>query len=286
MKTNKHPVEVFCLHGVNVRKVDAAHGDTVAAPLPANLVVPPGVYRYRGDNYNLERPGLYRLLCPMEDNQQRIVWRGDVYALMSAFCWLHCHGNRDDDKSFSEVMKLALTSKLVLTCGPFSKIAVALFTQLGLPIRQVRASTLEELNEYNNAHMLTEILLDGDWIVFDVDRHCLYRSAGKRLSLVDLIPCIRSGDYECEPLAGAVPFAVTEFKSKQNGYDFGLWYETRLTLGDDWLRRVMMIPKLSDEGGTFYTVYSEKDRTRSQELYPNINYLTPAEFRARFYKAT
>ena len=279
----KHSSSVYHLCGVKVARVSPEDGGAPAESLPPKLIIPPGVYSYRGESYNLGREGLYRLMCPPEDNQQRIVYRHDVFALMSAVGWLHCHGNRDDYKSFDEVMALALTNKLVLTCGPYTKIVTTLFASLDIPIRRVQVLTLEDRNGYNDGHVLSEIRLDGRWVVFDVDTHLFYSFGGKRLSLLDLIPRVQARDYLREPLANGVSFAITDFKSK-DGYDYGLWYETEIAMQDDSaFRRVMMIPVISDEGKNFSTTYSEDDRRRAEKLHPGLHYLTIADFRARFY---
>ena len=274
---------VYHLCGVKVTQMSPAGGGGSAEPLPQKLIIPAGVYSYRGEKYNLEKEGLYRLMCPPEDNQQRIVYSRDVFALMSAVGWLHCHGSRDDYKSFDEVIALSLTNKLVLTCGPYTKIITTLLTQLRIPIRTVAVKTLEERNGYSDGHVLSEILLDGRWVVFDVDPHLLYTFGGKRLSLLDLNPHVQAGDFVREPLTDTVPFAITDFKSKE-GYDYGLWYETIIAMKDtETFRHVMMIPIIPADVQYFYTTYTEAEHQRAETLWPGMHYLPIADFRARFY---
>lgn len=273
----------FCLRGMDVRELADAVQVASAAQLPETLVIPPGAYRVHGKTYRLEQEGLYRFFHPMRDNQQRIVYRKDLYALMSAVGWIHSHGSRDDYKGFDEVMRLGLTGKLILTCGPYSNFVVQLFSQLGIRIRRVSVRTLLERNGYNDGHVLSEVCLDGRWLAFDADPHVMYRHCGKRLSLLDLIPHVQAGDYEREPLAQAAKFAVTDFKDAQTGYDFGLYYEVLLAQGDAAFRRVMMIPFVTDAGKSHYTAYNEADRRRAGQSWPKEQYLPPEEFRSRFY---
>lgn len=282
-QATQRPSLVYHLCGVKVAQMSPASGLGAAETLPQKLIIPPGVYSYRGENYNLEKEGLYRLMCPPEDNQQRIVYSHDVFALMSAVGWLHCHGSRDDYKSFDEVIALALTYKLVLTCGPYTKIITTLLTQLRIPIRTVAVKTLEERNGYSDGHVLSEIYLDGRWIAFDVDGHVLYSFGGKRLSLLELNPHVQARDFVREPLTDTVPFAITDFKSKE-GYDYGLWYETIIAMKDnETFRHVMMIPVIPADGQYFYTTYTEAEHQRAEMLWPGMHYLPIADFRARFY---
>lgn len=282
----KHTSLVYHLCGVKVAQVSPDDRGAPSDSLPPKLIIPPGVYNYRGESYNLAQEGLYRLMCPPEDNQQRIVYHHDVFALMSAVGWLHCHGSRDDYKSFDEVIALALTNKLVLTCGPYTKIVTTLFTQLGIPIRTVCVKTLEDRNGYSDGHVLSEIRLDGRWVVFDVDPHMLYSFGGKRLSLLDLNPHVQAGDYVREPLTNTVSFAITDFKNKEGTYDYGLWYETVIAMQDgSEFRRVMMIPIIPADGQSYYTTYTEAQHQRAETLWSGagLRYLPIADFRARFY---
>ena len=283
-----HPSFVYHFAGAEVLPVPSVAADAGRAEaLPETLVIPPGTYSFRGESYRLDKEGLYRLLCPPEENHQRIVYRSDVLALMSGVGWLHCHGSRDDFKDFDEVIALARTDKLVLTCGPYTKIVTTLFGELGVPIRTVCVRTLLELNGYNDGHVLSEIRLDGRWVVFDIDPHRLYRFGGRRLSLLELIPHVQAHDCETEPLAGGVPFAITNFINRDGTYDYGLWYET---IGaeaggrqGESFRRVMMIPIIPDEGAYYYTTYTDAQRERAETLWPDLRYLPLDAFRARFY---
>jgi hypothetical protein len=64
--------------------------------LPDSLFINPGQYSYYGNNYNLEKAGVYRFMYPGVDNEQRIVYNGDVDTLLSSISWIVSHGNSDD----------------------------------------------------------------------------------------------------------------------------------------------------------------------------------------------
>ena len=266
--------------------VPTAAAGLPAAELPGDLVVPPGVYGVHGQVYECRQDGLYRFFSPGTGNLQRVVYGGgETYGLMSGLCWLHTHGGRDDFKADEALLRIALQEKLVMTCGPFSNFVTRLLPRFGVRIRTVAVKTLLDRNGYSDGHVLTEVNLDGRWIVFDPDPHLFYRHRGRRLSLFELVPRVQAGDYEREPLARTAPFAITDFKDPKSGYDYGLWYETACALGDSAFRRVMMIPIIADGGTSWYTAYSEPDHVRAEALWSarGLQYLSPDEFRRRLY---
>ena len=277
----------FHLDATGVRNLQPVTG--TGEDLPDALVLPPGTYTVHGRTYDATAEGLYRFLHPMHDNQQRIVYGKDTHALMSAVCWLQSHGSRDNFKAQEDLLRIAMTGKLILTCGPFSNFAVALLTELGVPIRVVCVKTLLERNGYSDGHVLTEVRLDGRWVVFDPDPHVIYSHAGRRLSLLELVPHVQTDTYDREKLADTVPFAVTEFKDPSSGYDYGLWLETVAARDRGWRNtefcRVVMIPVIPDEGTYWYTACTPADHERAEVLWADdgLRYLPTAEFRARFY---
>jgi hypothetical protein len=271
--------------GPHPEPVPVAEVAATAAVLPGELVIPPATYVVHGQAYDCRREGLYRFFSPGTGNAQRVVYVSDTHALLSGLCWLHTHGGRDNFRSDAELLALALTQKLVMTCGPFSTLMTRLLPRFGVRVRVVAVKTLLEPNGYNDGHVLTEVNLDGRWVVFDPDPHVFYRHGGTRLGLLDLVPQVQAGDFEREPLARTVPFAITEFRDPKSTYDYGLWYETACALGDDAFRRVMMIPVIPDGGANWYTAFSRADHARAEELWRDqgLKYLPPRELRSRFY---
>jgi hypothetical protein len=284
---HQNAIEAFHLTGCKVRCITPASDP--AEPLPETLVVAPGEYSVMGQEYSLHAEGLYRFLHPMVENRQCIVFEKDVIALMSAVGWLATHGYRDNGKSFEEVEEIARRGKIVLTCGDCSRFATQLLGALKIPIRTVQVRTLQECNGYNDGHVLTEVQLEGKWVVYDPDNSgSLFSSQGRRLNLVELIQRMRHNDYRREPLAANVNVAIGLFS--REGYDYDLWYETVAADADLWresYHRVMMIPIISENGQPYFTAFSEEERRRALELHTNCDlaYLSPEEFTARFYPA-
>jgi hypothetical protein len=197
-----------------------------APPLPSSLVIPPGRYQVHGQTYSLEKEGLCRFLLPTRENQQRIVFKNDVPALISALCWMVSHGYRDNDKGYAELVRSAKRGKLILTCHAVCVFAKELLTRHGIEARIVNGMTLCESNGYNDGHVLLEVLSGKAWTLWDIDMHSAFRKGNRRLSLIDVLPLIGRGDYQLEPLALSIPLAVGWFE--RGGYAYDLWMETLL----------------------------------------------------------
>jgi hypothetical protein len=275
----------FHLFNRSVTRVAPSAGK--AANLPRRLVIPPGRYRVHGKVYDLKVEGLYRLIDPMRDNQQRIVYRKNPLALISALCWLQTHGNRDDKKEYNELAKQALTSKLIRTCGPACAFAKEVLRRQGIRARTVGVKTLKELNGYDDGHVLLEVLLGRKWILIDMDLNAVFVRKGKRLSLLELLPWIQRGGYQIERISGSIGLAIGAFHD--GGYDYCLWAESVFHSEEglrNWYRRIMMFPTISDETCWFFTTRSSSDCRRAKHLYPQIcvNYLPWADFQERFYR--
>jgi len=283
MENKTEPFFAWYLYGVDTAPVLSLEVPASAPSLPEGLIIRPGIYRVHDRIYNLEREGLYRFIRPGQDNRQCIVYRGDIEALLSALCWIHSHGSRDDSGKFEELKVLASKEKLIMTCGPYSNFTHRLLEEQGIKSRVVASRALYERNGYDDGHVLIEVYLDGRWVLCDIDQHVFFTNMGRRLSLLDLSLKIPSGDYRLEHLASSMPLAVSSFK--EDGYDWGLWMETAIHSEETlrrWYGRIMMLPVISDAEGSF-CAGNEKDRAGIERLWPGLKFLTVDEFRKRFY---
>lgn len=65
---------VFSLNGTKVRRIYKSPSATqTSKPTPHQLIIAPGVYRFAGGSYNLQREGLYEFLLPEKMNLQRVL---------------------------------------------------------------------------------------------------------------------------------------------------------------------------------------------------------------------
>jgi hypothetical protein len=278
-------VQAFHLRDRKVEKVESVAG--IGTPLPESLVISPGVYHFSENAYEMKKEGLYRFISPATGNQQRIVFHQDRLALMSSISWIFSHGYRDNPCSFAETISIATRGKVVVTCADACKFVIALFTQLQIRIRRVRGRTLQVPNGYNDGHILTEIQLNGRWIIYDPDRGMLYRNDDQWLGLLDLTKLSRTGHFEEVSLGSKIPVAVGHFSRGNADYD--LWMETWLARSDareELLCRPVEIPIISDGEKEYYTAFTEAERQHAYELWSheNLTFLSPEEFQNRFYQ--
>lgn len=280
------PTAYYCCRTV-VKEIFPFAGNAVN--LPQKLVIPPGVYRVHGRTYNLKQEGLYRFFFPCKDNQQRIVYRRDRLALISALSWIQTHGNRDSWKDVKALKKQALTEKLIITCGCISNFAYHVITGLGISCRCVGSFTLKDLNTYNTGHVFIEIKLNRKWTLADLDIGVLFRYKGRRLSLIEFARHAKTGQYKMEPLNASTPISTCCFKdrSKTDGYDYGLWMETYFCGSvaiRKWYRRIMMVPYIDERDILYMTTKKNSDIETAKRYWDICKFLECEEFINKFYK--
>ena len=275
----------FYLRGTDVTPVEPDVDVADAKDLPDALVIEPGVYRVHGRILRLEQEGLYRFLWLRKDNLQRVVYKQDVTAFVSAMCWIHSHGSRDDKTDYADLVELAKSGKVIMTCGPYCNFTAEFFEKHGVRARAIGTGTMEGRNGANDGHILLEAYVDGRWILYDVDGHAIYRHQGRHLNLQEAVRQIQEDDYEVEPLSGSVRKAVGSFC--EGGYDFGLWMETTIC-GDRgwrrWRRRVMGVPRMFNrETNKNEITCPESERAKAEEAWPELVWVPADEFRRRHY---
>lgn len=285
--TYREPLLVVHLSGVKATEIVAEATDA-GDDLPSTLVIPPGVYRFRGRSFDLRDDGLYRFMLPPKETQQRIVRRqdGDPLAFISAACWMHSHGYREDGMKHEELLARALTGKLIMTCGPYSDFCHRLFNEHGLQTRKVAPRALYR-NGFDDGHIALEVMLDDHWTFIDVDQHVAVRRDGRRLSFLQTVLRVPADDYELEPLALSVPLAVGDFVDKGDGYDYAMWMEAGIhseaTLRR-WYRHILAVPLMGDG---HYTMPTEAGREMVERHWAEkgLKFLPMAAFAQRYYAA-
>lgn len=249
--------------------------------LPDNLIIPPGVYKVYGNNYNLTKEGLYRFLDPTKSNQQRIVYKEDVDSLLSAVSWIASHGLADKNKTKEELMKKALTDKLNINCGVIS---LFILKNFNIKSRIVTTLTLEDpWNSYDTGHTLVEVYKKDGWQVYDLDNNVVFKKGNHYLNFLEFFESIKNNnDYTIEKIADDAEYSVGG--SVKEDYDYSFYFEAILsnevTLRD-WYKKVIQVP-LIGEDSTYY-FFDEKNRPRIESYAPNYKFLPEVEFIKRFY---
>jgi len=278
---------VFAYHAC-MTDVERIPGGTAAKdcpPLPDALIIPPGTYQFRGQAFALQEEGLYRFIEVGQEQQQRIVYRSDLDALLSSIAWIVSHGNSDHGKSHDELAEQAKTRKIFITCGPVSGWTIGILTDHGIRARSATSLTLEYWNTYDNGHAMIEVYRKDfrKWVLYDMDANSFFTWRGKPLSLVEFAYAVMSDyPYEIEYLANDTRLDVSNFKSKDGTADYAFFCERMNAAVHQWYRRIVQVPMLRDAklGRCFFDA---ANRQRIESYSKSFKYLDRSEFRRTFY---
>jgi len=265
--------------------IPLANGER-ATELPTTLILPTGTYRFSDESYELSKEGLYRFVYPGKENQQRIVYEGHLDALMSSVAWIYSHGNSDDDKSFDEVNRKALTSKIFATCGHIASWILRVLEGFGTRARMVQTLTLDVWNDYDNGHVLVEVYHSEQkkWVVYDLDNSVYFSHHGIPLSLIEFAEHVGLDDYKLERLANDAALDVSNFIDRNSGYDYAFIMER--TLADEqslreWYKRTSQVPLIQE--GKFYYFFDPQNRSKIEGYSEIFRYIDKRELMERFY---
>lgn len=278
---------VFHLTSNGICRVSQSSG-FVKKDIPNQLIIKPDIYDFLGDSYSLNSDGLYRFILPGKVNAQRIVYKNDLDALLSAISWIATHGNSDDKKSNIELSDKALHSKLFITCGNISKWAHHLLTDLNIKSRLVAGKTTDDWNTYNNGHVLIEVWREnwGKWILYDLDNNSYFISSigDEPLSIVEFSQSVATNNYEIISLSSDIRLDVSNFISS-DGYDYSFISEECDVNIRDWYRRVMQVPFIFDESEKKYFFMDQNIKDRIESYSASYQYINKRDFFSRFYKS-
>lgn len=259
------------------------------APLPDELIVPPGNYFIDGTAYDMTKEGLYRFLNINKNNRQVIVYQNDLLSLLSSLTWMHSHGLMDDPKKYDVLINIAKTRKIHQICGKFSYFCHRILSSLGIPCRVVVLLTLEKWNSYNNGHTLLEVFNGRSWELWDVDQHCYFTKDGDILSAKDFLISCGKDEYQIKYTTPASAMASNDLDTE--GYDQTLLAEHFLVAPKSkraWYRHCAQVLLIEVDGIFYFTCSSNEDRKRI-ESYPHhylgiLKCLEEQDFLKRFYE--
>lgn len=266
--------------------LEALETDSSASPLPCELLIPPGHYSYRGATYDFTAEGLYRLLRIPVANEQRIVFGGDVHELMRSLSWIHTHGSRDDQLATEDLAQAATTRKITTTCGALARFITQLLVPVGLHARMVLAFSEGPYNQFDDSHVLVEVLDPKlrRWVLYDIDNNVTMWRNGQQLDLEQFVAVIASGEgYHLERLARDSKIDASGFDDRE-GYSYAMYAE--LSVGSEsalrkWYARVIRIAAIGP-GPSFYA-RDTPAAARLAKVESYLGLLSEAEWRQRFY---
>ena len=224
--------------------------------LPSQLIISKGKYMFSNKIYDLDKEGLYRFIHPGVINEQRIVFENNLDSLLSSIAWIHSHGNKDDKKNYTDILKKAKSSKIFATCGSVSEWAVRFFK--------------EELKK---------------WVVYDIDNDAYFTKDGNPLSLLEFTKQVRDGKYDINFIAKKNDIDTSNFFDKQNNYDYGFLIEARFLDQDTrrkWYKHVFQVPMIVD--GKYSYFFDSVNIKKIQSYSSYHKFLEKNEFMKKFYQ--
>lgn len=290
LRNANDPVLVYRqdLSGVTalVQKNNGEH----SAPLPKGIVMQPGRYHFCGGCYDCLIPGVYRFISPQHRNQQHVVL--DVKdPVLSAILlsFLSVRGNNDDRKLNKELEQIAANRFLSLTCGQNCLFCQMILQNYGIKSRIVYSHTNDELNSYNNGHVLLEVysLQYEKYILVDIDKKCTFIQNMNLLSLYEYGLAIHnkhSVDINFHSPVAMIDLSSFVEKSTVFNYCFieYSFYSSEASLRE-CLSRICQIPIMMEHGKIFACAWDQEIEKKLSKINPAWAILDESDFQKRFY---
>jgi hypothetical protein len=174
-----------------------------AEPIPNPWLIVPGVYAYNDIAYDMTSEGLYRLFAmdpsdAYEDAGFRISHAGTGAArpLLAGIAAVCLHGRDHETLSHDQLVETARGSYLALRCGFVDVFARTILDQVGIPCRSVSCVTLTDSNGVDDGHVMTEVLTDGRWVLYDLSFDRAFRDLdGHLLNAGQIASHVAAGTY-------------------------------------------------------------------------------------------
>lgn len=216
------------------------------------------------------------------NNQNRnfIVYKKDLFSLLSSFSWLHSHGSKDKEYVFLKKYEKLKTKKLSLTCGYISTFVSQILNKYEIPNRLVSFITMDKWNTYDNGHALIEVKIGGKWILFDIDNNRYFLHKKEPLNLKSFLEKkIDWREVEYKYLSTDHNLDAQNFGNKKLSYHAVADYINNDL--NNWYKRVMQCPMILKDG-VFY-ISKEKFSKKLLQYYPNLKVVPQGIFIQKFY---
>lgn len=151
-----------------------------------------------------------------------------------------------------------LRAELFLGCGDVAKRTIYAMSLIGVETRLVAIHTKEPYDGISDSHTITEIKINGEWILYDAFLGTTIVKDGELLNVVEAIEAIKSNNAEF-----VSDFVPIDYQDTLEGW---------------WIRRVYQAPLIYD-GIFFYTPDLETSKN-NQNYY---KYIPMDEFMEKFY---
>ena len=262
--------------------VPAADTPGEAVSLVEGIFQPPGFVTVDGIVFDLRAEGVYRFYRLPTLSEQRIVWHGDLDALLSMLGYLWVYGKVDDPIEVDAALVAVRRRVIVATCTPLAHLAVAVLVAGNVTARPVVLITLDPWGGQDDGHTLVEVKSpDANWFLYDPSFNLCLVEKGRRLSLMDAIGPLKHRRAGLERLAGNTghgPFST-------RGFDYGFWVDERFgsdAMLHDWYQRMAGVPLVYD-GGTYFVADDGLANSDRERLARRYRLMSREAFLTRFY---
>jgi len=171
--------------------------------LPGKLLIEPGKYEVFGKVFNLEREGLYQFVIDGK-TQNRIVYKNDPWAIISAVSWLDNPSAKSKRRAKStEIKDQAMGGYIDLSCGNLSSFTDVLLGEANIESRSATGVNIDALaSKSDTGHTVLEIKMDNRWQVVDVDNNVVPQKNGKTMTFWELLNTLKQKEnYDLVKLA-------------------------------------------------------------------------------------
>jgi hypothetical protein len=261
------------------------------ATLPDSIVMQPGKYRFGGGIYHCLTPAVYRFISPQYINQQHVVLDSKdpvLSALLLSF--LSVRGNRDDRRLIKDLEQTAVSRFLLLTCGRNSQLCQTILQKNGITSRVVYTHTHDEVNSYNNGHVLLEVYSPRQqkYVLVDLDKKCSFFLNKKPLSLFEYSQALYDKDFvdiEFHSPVSMVDLSV--FVERPTDFHYGFIEYNVYSSGTalrEYLSRICQVPMMIDDDTTYACAWDDDVAAKLRKINSNWKIVGASEFQQRFYR--
>jgi len=250
--------------------------------LDDKVIHEPSFYQWGGDVYDLRNEGYYYLVDFKRGiDRNIIIYKNDIFSLMSSLSWLVVHGSNDDRKSFDNKYSKLLNNKLSLTCGDLSSFASSILDSLNIENRVVHFFTMDEKNSYDNGHVLIEAKVDNQYILFDLDNNQYFKTNERILSAKDFIDNTNWDAIEF------VKLSIDSNTDSQNFYSGNISFHGFMDYVNSnikaWYKRVLQVPLIVENDIAYVGLSDKQSEDSVLDYHPKAVILTKDEFNKKFY---
>lgn len=285
IKLDKYKIDdeplVYIANELNITECKTQTSQLAVKILPDKLIMAKGCYFFQNKIFNINSEGLARFILPNKNNQQRIVYAGNIKCLMSSLAWIASHGEKDNHLAFKDLLQQAKVRKLILTCESLVRFAYQLLAEIGVQSRIIGARTLDKWNSYDNGHYLLEVYHPelSKWVLYDLDNDSCFLANKKMLSLVDFIDVINI-DYDIHYISADIRANILPQK---NTYDYAFITEARLINLKSWYKRIMQMVYIEDKN-KYYSYTHINNQLFPRGAFPRLEFLDKELFVKEFYR--